>query len=175
MTKRVAIHFIAGLLTLGVLVATLPPLAARPAAHEYHVSVTQMQYNPAQKLLEISIRVFTDDLEKALSAENDNRRFTLNDHDQNNPFVEKYLRKYFVVSDARQQVQPFKYLGKEQEADATWMYLEVPVTGNWPGWSLQNTLLMEAFSDQMNMLNLKLPTGKKTILFKKGQALHLLQ
>jgi hypothetical protein len=175
MTKRVAIHFIAGLLILGMLVLTPPPLAARHTAHEYHVSVTQMQYNPAQKLLEISIRVFTDDLEKALSAENGNRRFTLSDNDQNSPFVEKYLRKYFTVSDARQQVQPFQFLGKEQEADATWMYLEVPVPGGLPGWTLQNNVLMELFSDQMNMLNLKLPGGKKTILFKKGQSLHPLQ
>lgn len=134
-----------------------------------------MQYNPAQKSLEISIRVFTDDLEKALSMENNNRRFVVNNNDQNDAFVEKYLRKSFVMMDARQQVRPFQYVGKEQEADATWIYLEVPAQGSIEGWMLQNNLLMDVFSDQMNMLNLKLPTGKKTILFKKGQSLHPLQ
>ena len=166
MTKRVTT-----LLALGILVLFV---AAR-AVHEYHVSVTQMQYNPAQKSLEISIRVFTDDLEKALSMENNNRRFVINNSDQNDAFVEKYLRKSFVMMDARQQVRPFQYVGKEQEADATWIYLEVPAQGTIEGWMLQNNLLMDVFSDQMNMLNLKLPTGKKTILFKKGQSLHPLQ
>ncbi|WP_207503505.1 DUF6702 family protein [Telluribacter humicola] len=166
MTKRVTTW-----LALGVLVLFI---AAR-AIHEYHVSVTQMQYNPAQKALEISIRVFTDDLEKALSVENSNRRFVVNNTDQNDPFVEKYLRKSFVLMDAKQQVRNFQYVGKEQEADATWIYLEVPAAGSLEGWALQNNLLMDVFSDQMNMLNLKLPTGKKTILFKKGQSLHPLQ
>ncbi|HEV7351022.1 DUF6702 family protein [Telluribacter sp.] len=166
-------------LTLGGLALLTPAwLVAWPAAkpaHEYHVSVTQMQYNPAQKALEISIRVFTDDLEKALSVENNNQRFVVNNNDQNGTYIERYLRKSFVLTDSRQQQRPFQYVGKEQEADATWIYLEVPVPENLAGWTLQNNLMMEVFSDQMNMLNLKLPTGKKTILFKKGQSLHPLR
>ena len=41
-------------------------LTAFRTKHEYHVSVTQMRFNPAQKTLEISLRAYTDDLESTL-------------------------------------------------------------------------------------------------------------
>ncbi|GAB2764072.1 hypothetical protein GCM10027275_01420 [Rhabdobacter roseus] len=138
-------------------------------AHDYHVSVTQMQYNPAQKLWEISIRVFTDDLEKALSLANNNRRFEVLTNDQNDTYVETYLRRHFQVQGPDQQVKAFRYLGKEQEADATWIYVEVPFPGNPSGWSLQNNIFSEVFDDQVNMVNLKMAAQKKTLMFRKGQ------
>lgn len=148
-------------------------LAASPK-HEYHVSVTQMQYNPALKSFEVSIRIFTDDFEKGLSDENGKKRFLIKNNDQNDPFVERYIRKNFVLTDAQKKAVNIKYVGKEQEEDATWVYLEISYSGTLAGCKLQNSILMEAFDDQVNMTNLKLSSDKKTFLFKKGQAVQSL-
>lgn len=142
--------------------------------HEYHVSVTRMQYNATQKTLEISIRAYTDDLEKGLSLANENRRFVLRNEDQNNPYVERYLRKHFALADPDRQIRPFQYIGKEEEADATWLYLEVPFSGNPAGWVLKHDLLMEVFDDQVNMVNVKWGSDRKTYLFKKSQSVQAL-
>lgn len=142
--------------------------SAKPAAHDYHVSVTQMQYNVAQKIFEVSIRVFTDDLEKGVSLDNGAKRFIIQNNDQNNPYVEKYIRKHFVLSLAQKRAD-LKYLGKEQEADATWIYLEIPFQGSPENWNLQNSILMETFDDQVNMFNLKYASETKTLLYKKGK------
>ncbi len=142
--------------------------AAAPA-HEYYVSVTQIQYNPAEKTLEISIRLFTDDLEKALAAENNDRPVRITNNDQNNAVVEKYMRKHFVLTDSRRQPKPWKYIGKENEADATWIYLEIPQEGSLSGFSLRNDLLMDTFRDQVNIVNIRINSDKKTLLYKKGK------
>ncbi len=148
-------------------------LFSASSVHEYHVSVTQMQYNASQQLFEISIRIFTDDLEKAISQDNGMRRFLINDKDQNNPFVERYIRRNFSLSGTQKKAE-IKYLGKEQEADATWIYLEIPFKGSTENWKLQNSILMETFEDQVNMFNLKNASDTKTFLFKKGKTTQVL-
>ncbi|WP_143072115.1 DUF6702 family protein [Dyadobacter koreensis] len=141
--------------------------------HEYHVSVTQMQYDKPGKSFQISIRIFTDDLEKGISEDNNKRIFTIKNNDQNNPFVERYIRKHFILTSGQKKAE-VQYLGKEEEADATWVYLEIPFSENPEGWKLQNSILMEVFDDQVNMTNVKSPAGPKTFLFKKGQTVQSL-
>ena len=147
--------------------------SARPI-HEYHISVTKLHFNPSQKTLEISIRAFTDDLEKGLSLANGNRRIALRNGDDNGPLVEKYLRKHFVLADPNRKLQTVQYIGKEEEADATWLYLEVPFPGNPEGWVMKNELLLEAFDDQVNMVNAQWGDDRKTYLFKKGKGVQAL-
>ncbi len=163
------IFFLFCILLLGVGVLT----SARPR-HEYHVSVTRMRYEVAQKTLEISVRTFTDDLEKGLSQAHENQRFELRNGDQNNAYLEQYLRKHFAVAGPDRQLRAFRYIGKEQEADATWIYLEVPFSGNPEGWVMRHDLLMETFDDQVNMVNVKWGNDRKTYLFKKGKSVQAL-
>lgn len=133
-----------------------------------------MQYNPGARSFEVSIRIFTDDLERGLSQSYNKQRFVIKNNDQNDGVVEAYIRKAFVLTDSQQKVIPIKYIGKEQEEDATWVYLEVPFQGNLNGCRLLNATLMEVFDDQVNMTNIRFASDKKTFLFKKGQTSHLL-
>ena len=50
---------------------------ASSLTHAFHTSITEMRYNPKAKTFEISLRVFTDDLEKTLSINNQNKKFLL--------------------------------------------------------------------------------------------------
>ncbi len=138
------------------------------------MSVTRLRFEPSQKMLEVSIRAFTDDLEKGLSLANGNQRFTLRDGDQNDPAVAQYLIRRFALADPARKLQPVKYIGKEEEADATWMYLEVPFDGKPEGWVMKNELLLDAFDDQVNMVNAKWCDDRKTYLFKKGKGVQTL-
>ena len=156
-----------------ILLFSLLQFSASPK-HDYHVSVTQMLYNPALKAFEISIRIFTDDFERGLSADNGNRRVTVKSNDENDPVVEKYIRKNFLLADNQKKALAIRYVGKEQEEDATWIYLEIPFQGQLEGYKLHNSILMEMFEDQVNMTNLKFTSEKKTFLFKKGQLVHSL-
>jgi hypothetical protein len=143
-------------------------------AHDYHVSVTQMQYNSGSKTFELSIRVFTDDLERALGIANGNKRIIIKNGDANDALVSAYIIKNLSLSDTQKKISEARYVGKEQEQDATWIYLEIPFQLPIKGHKLQNSILTEIFDDQVNMTNITTPAGKKTYMYKKGQLVHVL-
>lgn len=154
-----------GLLLIGL-------TASRPA-HDFHASVTQMQYNPKERVFEISIRVFTDDFEKALSAAS-NTKVNLSANDKNDPIIEKYVQAHFEYVGPQKQPKPFKYVGHEIEADANWLYLEMPYGEPFKGGVLKQSVLMELFADQVNMVNIQYQGQKKTFVFRKNQPIQAL-
>ena len=152
--------------TIGFLLLSLS--ASRPA-HEFHASVTQMQYNPKERVFEISIRVFTDDFEKALSAAS-NTKVSLDEKgDKYDLLIEKYVQAHFGYQTPQKQPKPFKYVGHETEVDANWIYLEMPYAEPFRGGVLKQNVLMELFDDQVNMVNIQYQGQKKTFVFRKSQ------
>ena len=75
--------------------------------HDFHTSITRMDYNAKEKSFEVSIRVFTDDLEKVLSKENGGQKFVVVNNDKNDTFVEKYIRKHFALITTAKQKKPY--------------------------------------------------------------------
>ena len=125
-------------------------LSSSQTRHAFHTSVTRMDYNAQAQVFEVSIRVFTDDLETTLTKDNNGRKFLVVNGDANDPFIEKYVRKNFALLNAQKQKKPYSYVGKEQEVDATWIYLEIPCREPIAGFSVQQAVLFDAFDDQVN-------------------------
>lgn len=153
-------QFCAGLLLLSL-------SASRPA-HDFHASVTQMQYNPKEKTFEISVRVFTDDLEKALSQET-NAPVHLNKDGKSDAIIENYVRAHFAYMTLQKLAKPIQYVGHEVEVDANWIYLEMPYAESFRGGLLKQSMLMETFDDQVNMVNIRYLGQKKTLVYRKNQ------
>ena len=143
----------------------LPPKSLLLNTHAFHTSITEMRYNSKGKSFEISLRVFTDDLEKTLSANNQNKKFVIENTDKNDSFIEQYVRKHFVVTTPKNQKLIYQYIGKEKEGDATWIYLEMPVNESIKGSKIQNSMLMDSFDDQTTIVNIFVNNDKKSYLF----------
>ena len=143
--------------------------------HDFHTSITQMQYNAPAKSFEVSVRVFTDDLERALGKDNGGQKFTIINKDKNDAAVERYVRKHFGLTTPKNQKKPCSYVGKENEADGTWVYLEVPCAEDVRGLSVQNDVLMDLFDDQTNLLNLTYLGSKKTLVFKPNAKIQRIE
>jgi hypothetical protein len=149
-------------------------VGSRPLTlHDFHASVTQMQYNSKEKTFEISVRIFTDDFEKALSQETNTKVHLSGSpggpNDKNDPLIEKYIRSHFAYVNSQKQTKVIEYVGHEVEADANWIYLEMPYVEPFKGGSLKQNALMELFDDQVNMVNIQYQGQKKTFVFKKNQ------
>jgi hypothetical protein len=140
--------------------------------HDFHTSITRMDYNAREKSFEVSLRVFTDDLESALSKENAGQKFVVVNNDKNDAFVERYVRKRFALLNAQKQKKAFNYVGKEQEADATWIYIEIPCRETPSGFAVQNEVMLDLFDDQTNLLNLNYLSQRKSFIFKGEQKTH---
>jgi hypothetical protein len=157
-------------LVLGIVLFTNTSFLRSPFSvlhfkHDFHTSLTEMRYNAKLKTFEISLRVFTDDLEKVLSATNQNKKFLVENNDKNDPFVEAYIKKHFVVVNAKNQKPTINYIGKEKEGEATWVYLEMPVNESINGSKIQNNVLIDMFEDQTNILNIFVQNQKKSYLY----------
>lgn len=155
------------------------PLGSRPLTlHEFHASITQMQYNLKERTFEISIRIFTDDFEKALSVASGSRvnlsGSPVASNGKNDLLIEKYIHAHFAYLNPQKQAKPIKYVGHEVEADAHWLYLEMPYPEPFRGGTLRQTALMELFDDQVNMVNINYQGRKKTFVFRKDQSTQAL-
>ncbi len=138
----------------------------RGAVHAFHTSLTEIQYNAKEKSLEISIRMFTDDLETTLTKFNNGQKVMVGGKNDNSEIIlSKYIQQHFAIISPQKQKKALTILGKELEGDATWVYVEIPNSQDFKGQTLYNSLMQEMFDDQTNLVNLTYLGNKKTFLF----------
>ena len=139
------------------------------SAHEFHLSLTEIRHNSESRSIEVSIKLFTDDLLVALEQAGAPKMElgTENEPPEANELIESYLKAHFKLM-VNGKPTKFTYLGKEAELDATWCFVEVKDVKKVQTIEVQNTLLLEAFDDQTNMINLNINGRKKSGLARKG-------
>ena len=126
-------------------------------AHPFHVSVCDVEFNDKTKSLEISQRIFLDDLEEALR-----KKSGWTTLDVVNPTDKKRfdaLIKEFVMENLSLEINnksvKLSYLGHELESDAIWCYLEVTGVNNLSTIGVENSVLINTFPDQVNLVHIK--------------------
>lgn len=137
--------------------------------HPFHVSVCEVTYDEASRAVQITHRIFLDDLEQGL------RRMTGDDHlditvlsDGNRKSLEAYFRKNFEVR-LDGQVTKYAYLGHEIENDVMWCYVEITSVTSLPKISLKDQILTEIYEDQKNIVHFKIGEDKKSFILDKEE------
>lgn len=137
--------------------------------HDFHTSVMQIDHNEKNKSLEITVRLFTDDL--CLALENAGapkmELGTQSEPPSANEHIESYLQKHLTLTVNGKPVE-YNYLGKEAQLDATWCYLEVEKVGNVKMLTVDNSIMLSEFDDQTNLVNLNIKDRKKSGVGRKG-------
>ena len=146
---------------------------ASQQTHDFHTSLTEMHYNAKDRAFEISIRVFTDDLETALARANNGQKIRV-DAATADPLIERYIRSKFWFTGPDKQRRVLDYIGHETEGEAQWIYLEMPFSEPFRGGLLQQNVLTEVFADQTNLVNLRIGGQKKTFVFRQNQSVQAL-
>ncbi len=138
--------------------------------HDFHTSLAEMRYNPSSKALEISIRVFTDDFLAAIEKANPDKKVII-ESSESDVLVEKYFKKHFAFVKGEEVIFG-NYIGKEVEPDASWIYIELKDASRLKGSKMLNTIFLELFDDQNNVVNIIYPEKKKSILFNIKEKLQ---
>lgn len=144
--------------------------------HPIHVSVTELTYDEKEKQLEITMRVFTDDLEQAVRKSTGIADLDIIDSEtaKVDELMRSYLKDHFSVSlDNRQQI--LSYLGHEHDGDAMVFYIEVAKVKRWTSVSIKNDVLMEVFADQSNLINCYVGETVKSLRLTKDNSTGVLQ
>ena len=152
---------------VAALLLLLPLLAW---AHTYHASITELRYNPAKKQVEISLKVFTDDLEKALS-QGQPSTVHLDEQPRASALAAAYLQRTLRLGTRPGEVLPLQFMGMQHEADAYWLYARAPLPATGRPLSslrLRQGVLLDLFADQMNIVNFEAGGQKQSLLFRAG-------
>ncbi|TGE19257.1 DUF6702 family protein [Hymenobacter elongatus] len=154
---------------LFLLAACLCSLAA--VAHAYHASLMEVRYNAPKQELEVALKVFTDDFEKALSVGQPRPvSFEQTPKSLLTPLITELLRNSLAFGSKPGEVLPTQLIGFEKERDAHWLYLAVKLPRPTTMLVLRHKLLTNNFSDQMNIVNLDAGGKKQSALFRDGNA-----
>jgi hypothetical protein len=138
-------------------------LSAFAWIHPYHVSVTEIKHNAKENLVEISCKVFSEDIEEAvkkinsvsidISAKKDSARvFTL---------LDNYFKTHLTITLDGTKATP-KFLGFEKLEDAIWCYFESADIKSIKKVCIENTILYEYIPEQTNMMHLVTSEGRKS-------------
>ncbi len=136
--------------------------------HKYYLSLTQIEYISEKKSIQIIINVFMDDIELALNDINkiDLKLTTEKELKNNDPYFESYLQQNLKIS-VDGLTKEFNYLGKEYEGDLVYFYLEVNDIISIKNLELKNTILVQHFEDQQNLVKVKVNGSNKSKLLDK--------
>ena len=150
--------------------------AMRISAHPFYISVCQVDHNPNAGALELSFRIFTDDLEQALEAMGTDRLRlgTERESEKADLYIGRYLARHVEIEINGQRVNA-AFLGKEVDSDAIWCYLEVEHIPVLKTMTMTNTLLLETFEGQVNLVHVNANGQKKSLLFNGQQVRQMLE
>jgi hypothetical protein len=147
------------------------------AFHPLHLTVTDIELNPKNGSLEISQRVFMDDLEDAM-----NERYGKGRVDLYNPadpallqeLVGDFLQQHMRIKLNGRPEQPL-YLGYEVEDDAIWAYFEVPKLRKLRQFEMEHTLFFNRFNDQTNLINVSAHDDLQSLKLDQDEPRGVLQ
>lgn len=156
------------------LIAASPLLSFNLAAsaHKFHVSFTQIEYNAQEKTAEITLRVFADDLEAALSQRSG--KSVKLDHKDAATLILAYLRETLELKGRNGQIKKFVWIGMEPKADVALLYVEAKLPDGIAGLQLRQRVFFALFEDQVNQVLLKSGSAKSSLEFKRGDGFKAL-
>lgn len=136
--------------------------------HKFYVSVTEVEFNEKAQSLQIISRVFTDDLENVLRKRyKDDLRLGKNLESLQAPlYLKKYLEQKLQIWVDDKIVQ-INYLGREYDNDLTILYIEVENVPEFDRIKLENTVLMDLFQEQKNLMHVEHKGKIKSLVLTK--------
>ncbi len=139
--------------------------------HPFHISVCDIEHNAVTESLEISQRIFMDDLEIGLKNFHKIEyvdAFKPKDPAELDSLINGYLQAKleFVINGVK---TPFTFIGSEMEGDARWCYLEAKNVASVQSVQITNKVLISVFDDQENIVHFKANDKLKSYRLNKEE------
>ncbi|MDY7394005.1 DUF6702 family protein [Aureibaculum sp. 2210JD6-5] len=139
-------------------------------AHKFYISLIKVEYKAEEKTVQITMHVFIDDLQKVINKTY-GTTIELGAKDEvkdTNVLISSYIEDNFKI-EINSKINPYKYLGKEYENDIVYLYLELKNINKINSIQITDTMLMDYFPEQKNIVKLNINDIKKTLLLTKDK------
>jgi len=144
--------------------------------HPIHLSVSEINYSEKDKVLQITSRIFLDDLE--LSIRNQRKQPDL-DLLEPGPgltteqLISEYVIKRFLVK-LDGKVQKLNFLGFEREDPAVICYIEIENVKKFKVIEVKNEVIMETHDDQSNLIHVTYKGPVKSLRLMRDKSSDVL-
>ncbi len=133
------------------------------SVHPIYVSVTEITHNAKDKTLEVSCKIFTNDLENALRKKSNQRIDLINPSNQTliNQLVEQYVQSHLKIFLSGKQ-QTLQYIGYEISEESVWCYLQADHVSKVKSIAIQDNILYESQPEQISLLHVIVDGNRKS-------------
>ena len=140
--------------------------------HSFHASISSFDCKKNTSTIEITMKLFTDDIEYALrSLENPDlvldSKANLHNIDS---LIFSYIKMNFVLLLNNKKTE-LLWIGKEIDNDITWCYLEIENIDKLFELKIKNSLFFSFFDDQLNICHFHCNDKPETLMFHNGKEL----
>ena len=166
MKKTILITF------FGLLFLTLTSFAA----HKFYVALYQVNYAPEKKMLQITTRIFVDDLNTAIGKKYQ-KKVNLGSEKETEEdliFFKKYFNEKFNIK-VNGQAKPIHFLSKEMEGDVLICYFSIKEIQKINSIEIYNAVITEGNSEQQNIMHFTVMGVKNTLLFTESTSKGVLK
>ena len=133
--------------------------------HPIHLSITEVEYNEKSRALQMTTRIFIDDLELAIRKQTNDEELDLLDPGKGkstNDLVKAYLADHIKVKVDKKVVKT-NYIGNEIEGPAIICYVEIENIKKFSTIEVTNKVNLEIHDDQSNLVNVNYKNKVKSI------------
>ncbi|MGZ5287072.1 MAG: DUF6702 family protein [Flavisolibacter sp.] len=132
-------------------------------SHPFYLSVTEINHNAANKSLEISCKMFADDIESILEK---NYRTTLDittekDKPQFDRLIPDYFNKHLSLTVDGRPVK-FSFVGFENDKESVYAYFEVVQVNAIKKMDVNNSILCDFNNEQINIVHVTVNGNRKS-------------
>ena len=122
--------------------------------HPFYVSVIEIRHNETSASAEISMRIFTEDLEQTLRKQTNGAVDLVHPKNKSNSdkLVNDYIRKKIQLT-INGKPSEMQYIGYEIQKESIWCYFEVPGIAQMKTVDANCTLLYEFVNMQTNIFH----------------------
>jgi hypothetical protein len=124
--------------------------------HPFYIAVVEINHNPKESNMEISVRAFTEDLEATLQKYN-TARIDINSP-ANKAFLEGQIHTYIdqkIKFRVNGQLLRPQYIGHEIQKESVWCFLEIPGVKDLSKLEIECSFLYDFETNQTNILRVK--------------------
>lgn len=144
--------------------------------HKFYMAIYQINYAPEKKMLQITARIFADDLDKALEKKHGKKFFlgTNKETPESLELFKKYLAESFSLK-VNGQSRTMNFLSKEMDGDVLVCYLSIRDISKIKDVEIYNSILTDCFAAQQNIVNITAFNIKKSFLFTETSTKEVLK
>lgn len=126
---------------------------------DFYSSMTKVDYVEGSKTLKFTTKMNTEHVSKAININPNTAGFEAE--------VKKYVNNRFSVS-VNGASQKLTFTGSQVNGESVWVYFEAGGISSVNSLKINNSVLLETFPKQVNIVNIAYKGNQKTMTFQRG-------